>query len=102
GLPPFAMFASELAIARSLADARLAWVLGAAMLLIAIAFAALVRNCGRMLLGAPAAAAPTIAVPATVAAALLVGVTASLVLGVTAGPLTDLFTTAASHVGVVR
>ena len=28
GLPPFAMFASELAIARSLADARLAWVLG--------------------------------------------------------------------------
>ena len=32
GLPPFAMFASELAIARSLADARLAWVLGAAML----------------------------------------------------------------------
>ena len=55
GLPPFAMFASELAIARSLADARLAWVLGAAMLLIAVAFAALVRNSGRMLLGAPAA-----------------------------------------------
>ena len=53
GLPPFAMFASELAIARSLADARLAWVLGAAMLLIAVAFAALVRNCGRILLGAP-------------------------------------------------
>ena len=97
GLPPFAMFASELAIARSLADARLAWVLGAAMLLIAVAFAALVRNSGRMLLGAPAAAAPTIAVPATVAAALLVGVTASIALGVTAGPLTDLFTTAASH-----
>ena len=44
GLPPFAMFASELAIARSLADARLAWVLAAGMVLIAIAFAALVRN----------------------------------------------------------
>jgi len=102
GLPPFAMFASELAIARSLADARLAWVLGAAMLAIAVAFAALVRNCGRMLLGAPPAAAPTIAVPATVAAALLAGVTASLVLGITAGPLTDLFTTAASHVGAIR
>jgi hydrogenase-4 component F len=41
-------------------------------------------------------------VPATVAAALLAGVTASIVLGITAGPLTDLFTTAASHVGVVR
>ncbi len=33
GLPPFALFASELAIARSLADARLAWALAAAMLL---------------------------------------------------------------------
>ncbi len=55
GLPPFAMFASELSIARSLADARMAWVLGVAMLLIAIAFAALVRNGSRILLGAPAA-----------------------------------------------
>jgi hydrogenase-4 component F len=72
------------------------------MLLIAIAFAALVRNCGRILLGAPPAAAPTIAVPATVAAALLAGVTASIVLGVTAGPLTDLFTTAATHIGALR
>ena len=102
GLPPFAMFASELAIARSLADARLAWVLGAGMLLIAVAFAALVRNAGRMLLGPAAAAAPAIAVPATVAAALLVGVAASIALGITAGPLTDLFTTAASQIGAVR
>ncbi|MGF2945502.1 proton-conducting transporter membrane subunit [Mycobacterium sp.] len=103
GLPPFAMFASELAIARSLADARLAWVLGVAMLLIAIAFAALVRNAGRMLLGAAAdGAAPPIPVPASVAGALLVGVAASCVLGVTAGPLAQLFMTAASHLGVVR
>jgi hydrogenase-4 component F len=102
GLPPFAMFASELAIARSLADARLAWVLGAAMLLIALAFAALARNAGRMLLGPAAAAAPAIAVPATVTAALLVGVAASIALGITAGPLADLFTTAASQIGTVR
>lgn len=58
GLPPFAMFASELAIARSLANERLAWVLGAALLLIAIGFTALARNSGRMLLGTPAAGAP--------------------------------------------
>jgi hydrogenase-4 component F len=102
GLPPFAMFASELAIARSLADARLAWVLATAMLLIAVAFAALVRNGGRMLLGRPVAGAPAIVVPATVAAALLVGVGASLALGVSAGPLTDLFGTAAGQVGAVR
>ena len=102
GLPPFAMFASELAIARSLADARLAWVLGAGMLLITVAFAALARNAGRMLLGPAPEAAPAIAVPATVTAALLVGVGASTVLGITAGPLADLFTTAASQIGTVR
>ncbi len=100
GLPPFAMFASELAIARSLADARLAWVLGAALLLIVVAFAALVRNGGRMLLGAPVAGAPAITVPATVAVALLIGIAASLALGVTAGPLTDLLSTAAGQVGM--
>lgn len=103
GLPPFAMFASELAIARSLAGARLAWVLGVAILLIAIAFAALARNCGRLLLGAPAVGAPSIAVPATAATVLILGITASAALGVTAGALTDLFTVAAStNVGASR
>ena len=101
GMPPFAIFASELAIARSLADAGLAWVLAAAMLLIAVAFAALVRNAGRMLLGTTPAAAPAIVVPATVAAALLAGVTASVALGITAGPLTELLTTAAGQVGAL-
>ncbi|OBF05464.1 hydrogenase [Mycobacterium sp. ACS4054] len=101
GLPPFAMFASELAIVRSLADARLTWVLAAGMLLVAIAFAALARNAGRILLGGPAGA-PQIAVPRTVSAALVVGIAASLALGVTAGPLTELFTAAASAVGGPR
>lgn len=101
GLPPFAMFASELAIVRSLADARLTWVLGAGMLLIAVAFAALARNSGRILLGRPTDTA-AIAVPKTVAAALVLGVAASVALGVTAGPLTGLFTAAASIVGPPR
>lgn len=98
GLPPFAMFASELAIARSLADARLAWALGAALVLIAIAFAALVRNTSRILLGAAPSGAPVITVPATVTAALVTGVAASIALGITAGPLTGLFATAAEQV----
>ncbi|MEB4207605.1 proton-conducting transporter membrane subunit [Mycobacterium sp. 94-17] len=98
GLPPFAMFASELSIARSLADTRLGWVLGAGMLLIAIAFAALARNCGRILLGG-ATDGPEIAVPDTMAATLLLGVGASVALGITAGPLTGLFTAAAGVVG---
>ncbi len=99
GLPPFAMFASELAIARSLANERLAWVLGAALLLIAIGFTALARNSGRMLLGTPAAGAPAITVPATAAAALMVGIV-SRRLGITAGPLADLLGIAASNVGL--
>ena len=102
GLPPFAMFASELAIVRSLADARLTWALGAGLLLVAVAFAALARNSGRILLGDGRAGTPEIAVPRTVAAALVVGVAASIVLGVTAGPLTDLFTAAASDIGASR
>src|ERR1700757_500284 len=102
GLPPFAMFASELAIVRSLVDARLTWVLGAGLLLIAVAFAALARNCGRILLGDGPAGTPELAVPRTVGAALLVGIAASVALGVTAGPLTGIFTTAASDVGALR
>lgn len=103
GLPPFAMFASELAIARSLAGARLAWVLGVAMLLIAIAFAALARNSGRVLLGAPAAGAPSLVVPATAAMVLIIGIAVCAALGVTAGPLTHLFAVAASsNVGAPR
>jgi hydrogenase-4 component F len=99
GLPPFAMFASEISIARSLADARLSWALGTALLLMVVAFAALVGNSRRILLGAPSDQAPPIVVPANVAGALVSGVLASLVLGVTAGPLAGLFGAAASQFG---
>jgi hydrogenase-4 component F len=102
GLPPFALFASELAIARSLTQAGLAWVLAAAMLLIAIAFAALARKSGRMLLGGARPDAVAITVPTSVATALLVGLAASLALGITAGPLVELFTRAAAFVSGVR
>jgi hydrogenase-4 component F len=98
GLPPFAMFASELAIARSLADARLSWALAAGMLLIVVAFAALARNSGRILLG-DSNGAPAIAVPRAVAGALILGIAASIAIGITAGPLTDLFIAAAGDVG---
>jgi len=99
GLPPFAMFASELSIARALAGANLGWALGAALLLVVIAFAALVRNGSRMLLGSPDASYPAIAVPGSVAGALLAGVILSVALGLTAGPLTQLFHSAATQLG---
>ena len=102
GLPPFAMFASELSISRALANAGLGWVLGAALLFVVVAFAALVRNGSRMLLGTPAPGSPAIAVPRTVAAALVTGVILSLVLGLTVGPLLELLQTAATQLGGTR
>jgi hydrogenase-4 component F len=99
GLPPFAMFASELSIGRGLTQAHLAWALGVALLLIVVAFAALVTNASRMLLGSPASDAPVIALPVTVTTALVVGIIACAALGVTASPLTGLFHTAATVLG---
>jgi hydrogenase-4 component F len=99
GLPPFAIFASELSISRALASADLGWALGAALPLMVIAFAALVRNGSRMLLGPPGASSPSIAVPRSIAAALLTGVILSVGLGLTAGPLTSLFRSAATLLG---
>ena len=99
GLPPFAMFASELGIATSLADAQLAWALGLALVAVVVAFAALVKNSGSILLGVPDPDGPAIPVPATVATALLAGIATSIALGVAIGPLGDLFATAASQLG---
>ena len=102
GLPPFAMFASELSISRALADADLSWVLGVALVLIVVAFAALVRAGTRMLLGPPDPGSPAIALPRSVGTALVAGVVLSLALGLTAGPLTDLFRSAATLLGASR
>jgi hydrogenase-4 component F len=102
GLPPFAMFASELSISRALAGAHLEWALGVALLLMVVAFAALVRNGAKMLLGSPDPGSPAISVPRSVAGALIAGVILSLALGLTAGPFTQLFHTAATQLGAAR
>jgi hydrogenase-4 component F len=99
GLPPFAMFASELSIARSLTNAHLAWALGVTLLFILVAFAAVAANTARMLLGQPDRETPPLTSPATITGALLVGVAACLTLGITAGPLTHLFHLAATNLG---
>jgi hydrogenase-4 component F len=99
GLPPFAMFASELSISRALAGSGLGWVLAVALLLMTVAFASLVRNGSRMLLGPADPNAPAIALPGTIAAALVTGIVLSLALGLSAGPLTQLFLSAAAQLG---
>ncbi|WP_099024179.1 proton-conducting transporter transmembrane domain-containing protein [Mycolicibacterium palauense] len=94
GMPPFAMFASELAIARSLADAGLAWSLAAAMILVGVAFAALARNSGRILFGSAPDDAPPISTPVTVTMALAVGLACCVALATAPSAFNDLLTTA--------
>lgn len=54
GLPPFSLFASELAIARAGIGAGIGWAVAVAFVLVLVASAALVRHTSRMLLGPPA------------------------------------------------
>lgn len=51
GLPPFALFASELALARAGFAAGLGWAVASAYLLVLVAFAAIVRHVATMLIG---------------------------------------------------
>ncbi len=101
GLPPSALFASELSIARGLAGTELAWVLAIVLLLVTIAYAAIAANAARLLFGSRAPDGPVIAVPGTVTTALVLGVVATVALGITAGPLTGLFGSAATALGVL-
>jgi hydrogenase-4 component F len=55
-----------------------------------------------MLLGPPTPGSPAIAVPRSVAAALVAGVVLSLLLGLTVAPMLELFQTAATMLGGTR
>jgi len=95
-LPPFALFATEIGIARGTAAAHLALPLGVALVLMLVAFAALVRHGITMLFGTAAPDAPALVVTRSAAVPLVVGLCALLTLGVTAGPLTTLLHAAAT------
>lgn len=103
GLPPAAVFASEVGIARAGAGEGLGWAVAVTFALIVVAAAAIAIRTTRMLLGPPGeaptstvSAAP--ALSARAAAPLLVGLVGAALLGVTTWPLTDLLTTAADIV----
>jgi hydrogenase-4 component F len=101
GMPPAALFASELGIARAGAEAGLAWVTVAAFALVLAAFAAIAAHTGRMLLGpapVPADGDPPAAFTVTAALPLIAGLVGVGALGVTLGPVTDLLNTAATIV----
>ncbi len=97
GLPPFSLFASELGIVRGLAERGLVLPLGIGLLLVLIAAAALVRHGIGLLLGSPQPDQPRIALPATVAIPLVVGVVLLVALGISVAPLQTLLT----HAGAI-
>jgi hydrogenase-4 component F len=99
GLPPSALFASEIAMARGVGDARLAWPLGVALLLVLIAFAAVARHGLKMLLGCSPDDPPALRVSPAAAAPMIAGLACCVMLGVTAGPLTHTLNAAASALG---
>ncbi len=99
--PPFALFASEITIARSLAEVGLGWVLAVVGVLVVIAFAALVQRGTRMMFGTAAPESPAIAVPRGVAFPLVIGIAGCLLLGVAAAPLTGLLQQAGALIGIL-
>ncbi|WP_045880276.1 proton-conducting transporter membrane subunit [Pseudofrankia sp. DC12] len=96
GLPPFALFASEMGIARGTANAHLAGPLAAALIAVLVAFVALTRHGIDLLVGPAAPDGPQLRLRPTAAAPLVAGVVACVALGLTAGPLDHLLTTAGS------
>ncbi len=101
GLPPFSLFASELAILRAgfAGPFAVASATAVGLLLLLVVAAALVGHTSRMLLGAavdgPGAATAPIVLPRGTAVALVVALVAAATLGIAAGPLTGLIAAAA-------
>lgn len=101
-VPPFAMFGSVLSIGSALTQTGLGWVLAVVGVLIVIAFAALVTRTVRLLLGEPEPGAPAIRTPWSISLALLLGLAVCVALGIAAGPLTGVFSDAATILAVGR
>lgn len=100
GLPPFSLFASEVALLRAVVGGGLGWAAGVTLLLLLAVFGAMVVRLAPLLLGpADPVPAPEGAGTGTGAAPLLVGLAALVVLGMSAWPLEGLLRAAAGIVG---
>lgn len=94
GMPPFALFTSELGIARAGLDSGLAWAAALAFLLVLVSFAAIARHSATMLLGT-AADPPAPHAPVGGWLPLAAGLAGAAALGVWLGPLHQLLDAAA-------
>jgi hydrogenase-4 component F len=94
GMPPFALFTSELGIARAGLDSGLAWAAALAFVLVLVSFAAIARHSATMLLGT-AADPPAPHSPVGGWLPLAAGLAGAAALGVWLGPLHHLLDAAA-------
>lgn len=101
GLPPFSLFASELAIARAGFTDGIGWATAVGFTLVVVIAAAVLGRTGGMLLGPLDSATATTTTTARRAAVvpLVLGLLACAALGTTLGPLHDLLHAASAIVG---
>jgi hydrogenase-4 component F len=98
GLPPFSLFASELNMLRAEVAAGLGWAAAAALVCMAVIFAAVMAHGRHLLLGEAPAEGSRAATPRVVAVPLVAGLLACALLGVSAWPLQPLLHAAAQVV----
>ncbi|MCZ7528619.1 MAG: proton-conducting transporter membrane subunit [Acidimicrobiia bacterium] len=90
GLPPFALFASEIAVARAGFDAGLYWQTSAIFAVLFVVSAALLYQTGRLVLGTPAMrtrSEPAAPSRLTLVAPVAIGLVALGLLGITVWPI---------------
>ncbi|MFI6685509.1 proton-conducting transporter membrane subunit [Streptomyces sp. NPDC050485] len=100
GLPPFALFASELALVRAGFTAHMGWPVAIALLLALVAYAALAARTAKMVLGpAPADLAAPVRIGPARGLPLGAGLLCCAALGLSVQPLLPLLTAAAEIAG---
>jgi hydrogenase-4 component F len=95
GLPPFSLFASELAIARAGFADGLGWAVAIALVLMLVIFAAVARHAQQMLLGEAPADLESHRTTSLAVAPLIAGLAVSAALGVSIWPIERLLHAAA-------
>jgi hydrogenase-4 component F len=98
GLPPFSLFASELAIARAGIADGLGWAVAVALVLLLVIFGAVAGHARHLLLGDPGSDRPEHRSGPAAAVPLVAGLAAAAVLGVSIWPIERLLQAAAAVV----
>lgn len=100
GFPPFALFASETAIAVGIGSSKFAWVLIIVVIAILVASSSIAKHVLTMLFGPSNDKAPRIAVTAAERLPLVMAVSVGLYIGVFANPIMTTVARAGTVIGI--